>query len=69
MRITAKALKKPPIAPIPVRHLICECVHSDALTCLAMQHGMSRFNAMIVFGEPNVPGHCDCACHRKARTA
>ena len=68
MRHRSVASNKPPIKPLPSSP-ICECVHSDALTCLAQQHQMSRFNAMITYGEPNVPGYCTCACHRKERTA
>lgn len=58
------ARTKPPIAPRKPLRLICECVHPDALTCLAQQHHTTRFNAMIVFGQPNKPGECTCACHR-----
>ena len=63
------ARNKPPIAPHKPLRPFCDCVHPDALTCLATKHRMSRFNAMIVFGEPNQPGQCTCACHQKARTA
>jgi len=44
-----------------------DCKHDDALTCLAMEKGMSRFNAMVTFGEGDIdknPGMCTCPCHR-----
>ena len=61
MNTTAR--KKPPIPPRPVR-IHCECVHYDALTCIAETHHMTRFNASLVFatsGERN--GRCTCPCH------
>lgn len=47
----------------------CPCTHPDALTCIAEQHHMSRFNAMLIFGRGDIdryPGQCTCPCHRRA---
>lgn len=52
----------------PATSIECECVHPDALTCIAEQHHMSRFNASLVFAtgcERN--GRCACYCHRDAK--
>lgn len=48
----------------------CRCSHFNWVTCLAKQEGMSRFNAMIVFGHGDIDkqqyGKCTCPCHRDA---
>lgn len=52
----------------PATTVECECVHHDALTCIAETNHTSRFNASIVFStgcERN--GHCACLCHRHAQ--
>lgn len=48
----------------------CACVHHNALTCIAMQHNMSRFNASIVFAGRSTQrvGRCTCRCHSDATT-
>lgn len=46
------------------------CEHSDAITCIARQHNMSRFNAMLTFSPSDIdrfPGSCSCPCHRDAQ--
>lgn len=59
------ARNKPPIQPRPERyHAHCDCVHHDALACIAEQHHTTRFNASLLFsttGERN--GRCICKCH------
>lgn len=49
----------------------CACTHpnGDAITCIAKQYHMSRFNAMLTFAHGDIeryPGQCTCPCHRGA---
>lgn len=56
-------------APKPVAYTpdeTCECVHYDALTCIAKQNNTTRFNASILFSKgAECNGQCTCPCHRK----
>src|SRR5690348_14658789 len=54
-------------APAPEPECICTHPHGDAITCIAEQNGMSRFNAMLTFAHGDIeryPGQCPCPCHR-----
>lgn len=68
-----ETVRKPvPVAIVEDAHPQCAtngCQHHDAITCIARQHGMSRFNAMLTFGTGDIdrfPGACSCPCHRDA---
>lgn len=56
-----------PVAPETAPECACTHPKGDAITCIAEQHHMSRFNAMLVFGRGDIdryPGQCTCPCHR-----